>query len=1056
MEPLSAFSAAAGVVQLVDFTSRLISESYQIYKSSDGELSRNGDLDTVTKDLLKLNKLLTLSMKSSRKDNNFEEPSEASLQSLLRDCSSVAEELHVALSKLKLQPEAKRQRWGSVQRGLRSIWSQDDINSLDRRLDNFRQQISMHLLVSLRYVDVVLLPLAVLTLFCREQMNDLKKNEVDLDGHEKDKKQDSTAGIGQEYLKYIDENNLWQASVIDAIHRNSVEDNHQYHHRKLSQLVENLDPILASNITQSLLMTLRFPGMVDRQQHIPEAHKRTFDWLYEDQEETPRPWSDFTEWLKGNGQLYWITGKAGAGKSTLMKYIQSHDKTQQALRYWTGEETLVQAGFFFWNSGTNIQMSQEGLLRTLLYDCLTQCPDLVPQVLPQRWEAFRLFGQDPQPWSWLELMGSLNRLLTPTPTLEPRKFFFFIDGLDEFNGDHKDLIDLIHRLVSLPNVKICVASRPWIVFEDAFNRAPSLMLHNLTKPDIIRYVSDHLSQSPGFQILKQIEPGYASELVENITSKASGVFFWVYLVVRSLVSGLSSGDRISDLQKKLDNLPSDLEALFWKIIHQLDHEQFERACQIFQIIGAVESPPSVLRVAFADEDDDVVFNYPIKLLSEVERKARVEMMRRRINYLCRGLLEVTPNADAELATAKVEYLHRTVKDFLNKPEVGKKIGAGTKPPFNPHRSWCKSSIMALKTINPDHLLPSVFWHATLSCLYKAVQAEDSSGESQSQLFDEIDRAASQLTAVPNSTGLSFVDSNSPGTIAPHWTATRFDCYSSTSFLNFAVQCQLLSYVKVKLANGLPTTRPSDKPLLYSAVCAYSVFRDQEHPHFSYSTPNAELVELLLELGADPNESVLGETIWERVLQDATRTGHGFDYCPEEPKDLNELDSKKRKDLREAPDISDYETVDGPIARDQAQAELDKKISSQNVDGSTTLDEVQESTYLPRTRRGLWSLSEDTSAHEDATPFNVFDVGHHTATWSRILSLFIHHGADSRIAIETLKQIGYSSTSSPNMSYSNIYILAHNLCVKPETTEVKTKKKAGRFGWHRIHRALKRE
>lgn len=38
-------------------------------------------------------------------------------------------------------------------------------------------------------------------------------------------------------------------------------------------------------------------------------------------------WNDFVAWLEEGDGLYWIAGKAGSGKSTLMKYIASHPST---------------------------------------------------------------------------------------------------------------------------------------------------------------------------------------------------------------------------------------------------------------------------------------------------------------------------------------------------------------------------------------------------------------------------------------------------------------------------------------------------------------------------------------------------------------------------------------------------------------------------------------------------------------------------------------------------------------------------------------------------------
>ncbi|KAF2453283.1 hypothetical protein BDY21DRAFT_263984, partial [Lineolata rhizophorae] len=59
------------------------------------------------------------------------------------------------------------------------------------------------------------------------------------------------------------------------------------------------------------------------------------------------------------------------------------------------------------------------------------------------------------------------------------RFAIFIDGLDKFDGDHSDVINLVLWLRTQPNVKICLASRPWNVFSDALKSRISLCLERL-------------------------------------------------------------------------------------------------------------------------------------------------------------------------------------------------------------------------------------------------------------------------------------------------------------------------------------------------------------------------------------------------------------------------------------------------------------------------------------------------------------------------------------------------------------------------------------------------
>ena len=61
--------------------------------------------------------------------------------------------------------------------------------------------------------------------------------------------------------------------------------------------------------------------MEDRIERVAQAYENTFQWIWEDRTLSEEPWSNFVEWLESDSRLYWITGKAGSGKSTLMKFI---------------------------------------------------------------------------------------------------------------------------------------------------------------------------------------------------------------------------------------------------------------------------------------------------------------------------------------------------------------------------------------------------------------------------------------------------------------------------------------------------------------------------------------------------------------------------------------------------------------------------------------------------------------------------------------------------------------------------------------------------------------
>ena len=71
-------------------------------------------------------------------------------------------------------------------------------------------------------------------------------------------------------------------------------------------------------------------------------------------------------------------------------------------------------------------------------------------------------------------------------------------------------------------------------------------MHELTRDDIRLEVEDTLGKNARFRKLQKEDP-QCPNFVGNIVREADGVFLWVFLVIRSLLDGLTNSDRIKDL-----------------------------------------------------------------------------------------------------------------------------------------------------------------------------------------------------------------------------------------------------------------------------------------------------------------------------------------------------------------------------------------------------------------------------------------------------------------------------------------------------------------------------
>ena len=129
----------------------------------------------------------------------------------------------------------------------------------------------------------------------------------------------------------------------------------------------------------NIISSLGFPDMQSRQHSIAEAYSDTYQWAL------TQDIHGLTTWLRTGSGIYWVTGKAGSGKSTFMKFLANHDDTHDLLAQWSGTlESLIVVDCYFWYLGSPLQKSIEGLLRTILYQILRAHPSVTEVLFPSR------------------------------------------------------------------------------------------------------------------------------------------------------------------------------------------------------------------------------------------------------------------------------------------------------------------------------------------------------------------------------------------------------------------------------------------------------------------------------------------------------------------------------------------------------------------------------------------------------------------------------------------------------------------------------------------------
>ncbi|KAL6718207.1 hypothetical protein ACLMJK_004295 [Lecanora helva] len=824
LDPLTAVSLASAIVQLTDFGIRLVEGGIRVYQSADGLQADHSDLDTRVTQLRELTARVIVTDDQS-------EDSFSNIKFFARSCHSIASELLAVLDALRVRkPAGIGRKWESFQKAVEAQTprNKDKIASLEKRLKNARQGMF---------------------------------NEITLMMSERQSRLHSTlADLADNKLLEIRDDIL--ETIKDAVTPQDV---------AISKLITQLSSLAEATRDQKILAILNsldFDVRKLRQSDIADTESRTFEWIFHHHHGSQNQRIGLKEWLISGNDIFWISGKPGSGKSVLMNFIAHHAITQELLRRWAGDTDLIIAKYFFWNAGAPMQKSQLGLLQSLLREIYGQCPELLPIACP-RWSRHFDIGA---PWSRFELLKALKELRQIQSMR--LKFCFFIDGVDEYEGDHADIVQVLKTLNKSPFVKICLSSRPWNIFIEAFgtNNDQRLQLEDHNGYDIRTYISSRFEGDERFIALESRDPR-SSGLVDQIVRNAQGVFLWVRIVVGNLLRGITNEDNLADLHRRLDSFPTDLTAYFEHMFDTIDEFYRKETAEILLICLTAFQPLSLLTLWFY-EKERTNSDYASKTNSIPLQKADIvtiyERIQKRINARGQDLLtiESDPSQEQHLMYT-VGFCHRTVKDFLVQPCMVSKLNSWRSGGFNPHVSLCKATLAGIKSSSLSTGRTLEWWNFVKDFLFYVSQFEATNDKLAITLIEEIQLTSSRyLSSARNDDEFNQIAEKLDH---PFWSLYRWsDCVEQSDrrpgepiailycflfdqdmtkfFFALAIVASLRNFIK---------TRLMAKPTLINQSFAYRPPLDRAlrppPPGVSFTSDiSSETVQLLLESGADPN------------------------------------------------------------------------------------------------------------------------------------------------------------------------------------------------------------
>lgn len=329
--------------------------------------------------------------------------------------------------------------------------------------------------------------------------------------------------------------------------------------KALGDVASSQKPNLAdfADAEKSYLRSLWFSGMGSRHAKIEGPCPDTTKWLFE--HHTYQKWQmPIQTWTAHN--LLWLKGNPGTGKSVLLK---------EACRQTSIVEAPNQhpvAAFFFNAKGHKLEQNPIGMLRSLLYQLLTQNRRYLRKLSHAAAEIAVLSIGSPDPeyaWNLDNLQDTLKTLLSDVSSGTAT---IFVDALDECSAE--DIRRQTAFWLDLPETtraRVCISCRHFPNISTG--QSPIIAVERYNTKDIGLYVDRRL------QRCVHHVPEEFQTLANEVSRRAQGAFLWAVLVLDDLIEAFDEGQNIAYLRKRLDDVPSGLALLFDHILDKIPEQQ---------------------------------------------------------------------------------------------------------------------------------------------------------------------------------------------------------------------------------------------------------------------------------------------------------------------------------------------------------------------------------------------------------------------------------------------------------------------------------------------------
>ncbi|SCO16926.1 related to ankyrin [Fusarium fujikuroi] len=371
--------------------------------------------------------------------------------------------------------------------------------------------------------------------------------------------------------------------------------------------------------------------------------KQTCEWILHRDE--------FLEWQKpsSSSKLLWIKGPAGFGKTALCaRIVQELESTAQE-----------PVAYFFLSSrygGRDDPFSTIRAWLTILVSRSSAARDIMTKTRSSEHEPLA---------NQTTILRAFREVVVGVPGCS-----LVLDGLDECTGmtstDIKSVPHFLEELqtaITNTTAKILISSRSDSVIQQGISGFLGYSEYTIIPDDVGPDLMVYSSELVKAKLPNKDEPTRAS-IAQKMKERSEGQFQWVRLQEGSLRKGRSR----KRLEREIDETPSGLDSLYdreWNRINAMGDSDKNRALSLLRWTAFALRPLTVYEITEAVLITDDMDEFPSEEMPDCVDQDYVDSM---ILELCRSLIEVRRVSSSE-STKSPKPIHESEEDSVGLQEV---------------------------------------------------------------------------------------------------------------------------------------------------------------------------------------------------------------------------------------------------------------------------------------------------------------------------------------------------------------------------------------------------